>query len=202
MHTNAAVSIHAAPDDPRHGQPRSTHEPRASLRATLRTSTAAAHREIDDDLSRLDLANAADYRRFLRIQLAALVNLSTAWGPRGREDLDALTGCLRTDLSDWGSPPVLVCDADARPRTPFTEAGIAYVVRGSRLGASVLVDRVAPHLPIRYLTHRPVVSWPTFLAQLVVLDAAADRDAIDDCVAAADAAFAVFARASHAMASR
>ena len=203
MHNNSAAPLHASIDERSAASAGAAHgrtDP-VSLRAALRTSTAAEHRAIDALLSHLDLADAADYRHFLRIQLAALTHLSTACGPGDRGDLESLIDCLRADLGETGAALLPADDAEAA-RTPFDEAGVAYVVRGSRLGAAVLVKRVAPGLSIRYLSHRPCVSWPTFLAQLAALDALAEPADIEDSIAAARAAFAVFGRAAQAVASR
>lgn len=168
-----------------------------SLRSTLRTSTAEDHRAIDRTLSHLDLADAPPYRRFRHIQLAALKALSAPWGTNDREDLESLIGCLHEDLAIEYPSHTGVCDPIAT-NTPFHDAGIANVVRGSRLGAGVLLQRVRPGLPTRYLSHRPTLSGSQFLARLTALDEGAGVEAIEQSIASARSAFGAFTRAAAA----
>lgn len=167
----------------------------ASLRETLSRATRGDHVALDASLSNLDLADARDYRRFLQIHLAALTVLVDRCGVPDRDDVQTWMTCLRLDLSidaPRESAPVVAAD----PLDRLDQAGTAYVLRGSRLGAAFLVKRVGDGLPTRYLSRRPTLSWPHFLGRLASLDELAAAEGTDRAVAAARSAFGVFAMAA------
>ncbi len=165
------------------------------LRSLLRAETAEAHRVLDEGLGRYDLADEADYRRFLRIHAHALLPLEAAladrapwpaWQPRG--------GALRADLAALGiavPPPLAV----APPATAAEAWGMLYVVEGSRLGGTLLARRVGAGLPAAYLgaRHGPG-EWRQFLDAMET-DATSERYR-ELAVAGAQRTFAIFAEAA------
>ncbi len=166
-------------------------EPAPSLHATLRAATRAPHEALDRGLARFDLTERVAYRRFLRVHLSALTVLADRWGPEHRTDIETWIACLHEDL---GAGPA---DRDLSYGRRFggrhDEAGLAYVVRGSRLGAAHLLQRVGAGLPTAYLACPSVVSWRNFLASIEPLAGAHGTRRI---VTGACSAFAVFARAA------
>ena len=148
-----------------------------TLRSILRNSTAADHARLDARLGALDLCKAADYRRFLEINAAALLPLEQAlvragvhdvlpdWDDRARSkavlrDLSRLAGTAR---------PLDVPDLPDR----FAVLGTLYVLEGSRLGAAYLLRKVrqcndsAVADNTAFLGHGTGCPlWPRFLAVL------------------------------------
>ena len=69
--------------------------------------------------------------------------------------------------------------------------GIAYVVRGSRLGAAVLRRAIVSNLPTSYLDFVPVLSWAEILVKIESI--AGDPDGRDDATRSARSTFNAFA---------
>lgn len=113
-----------------------------------------------------DLSRAEDYRIFLNIHLGALSSLQPDWRLEDGADFAQMLGCVQADLMILGGmanvPPLLT----STPASPSTGLGIAYVVRGSRLGATVLRRGVGAHFPTSYLDFAPALSWAAFLLEL------------------------------------
>lgn len=168
---------------------------RPPLRSMLRSATRVEHDGVDRSFGSFDLDDATSYRAFLRIHRDALTILADRWGPDARDDVDALLACLDRDLS---GPARSAVDRPGRSahRSRFEQAGIAYVVRGSRMGAAFLLKRVGAGFPVAYLSYRPAVTWTRFLADLEALDAVADTHARGEVLSAAREAFSVFADAA------
>lgn len=105
------------------------------LRTTLRGETRAAHESLDGAMAQLDLADAADYALFLRIQYAARIGVE-AWlvrhappklqpppqAPALAADLQALGEALPLDQ------PLFELTGDE------AAMGVAWVIAGSSLG--------------------------------------------------------------------
>jgi heme oxygenase len=141
-------------------------------RFALKAATDDIHRELDRRLSRLDLAEPSDYRRFLSFHARTVPPLEKALAGAGASTL--LTGwdksrrasAIRTDLEALGEAmpaPVAV--------PPIKNAaqllGTAYVVEGSRLGGRVLRQRVGEGLPASFLNQSEArYPWPTLVAAL------------------------------------
>jgi heme oxygenase len=162
------------------------------LHRALRTSTLSDHATIDRMLLPFDLNRSEDCRIFLRIHLTALVNLQADWRMQDRDDFEQMIRCIQRDLRTLGSaiatPALLSCTAS----NPARGLGIAYVIRGSRLGAGVLRRRVVSNLPTSYLDFIPALSWTAFLLELESV--AHDPTARSEATRAARDAFNVFAK--------
>jgi heme oxygenase len=173
------------------------------LRERLRDATAAAHRELDAQLSSFDLTVLSGYRRFLQASAGALLPLEAALVDAGvarmfPDWLERSRGAaIAADLGQLGSaaqPTVSV-----PPLTRSGMLGTLYVLEGSRLGAKFLLKMVAdagdPRIgeATAYLSHGAGQRlWQSFLAKLASEQACDEDEAIE----AACAAFAAFERAA------
>jgi heme oxygenase len=166
-----------------------------TTRFALRAATDDIHRELDDRLSRLDLSEAADYRRFLRIHARAVPPVEDALARAG---LDALVSgwcagrrgpAIESDLAALGvemPPPAMPPAIDGVGEL----LGTAYVLEGSRLGGRVLRRRVADGLPASFLSEPESNPWPALIA---VMDRHLYSDAlIGEATGAARRCFALF----------
>ncbi|HEX4118076.1 MAG TPA: biliverdin-producing heme oxygenase [Rhizomicrobium sp.] len=171
----------------------------ASAREYLKLSTRDLHGRLDAAAGVMRLETYPGYGDFLAAHAAALTPLEAALEKGGIDRLlpdwalRRRSAALAEDLADLG----LSCEAMAAP-TFRSEAGLlgaAYVLEGSRLGARVVLGRVSPESPTRYLSHGEGQRfWPNFLA---VLEGSAEvRRAPNLAVAAARAAFALFISAT------
>jgi heme oxygenase len=156
----------------------------------LRDATRIDHALIDRMLLPFDLKRPEDYRAFLTVHLEALLSLRGNWRPRDSEDFDRMILCLITDLEALGTPKGLMPMSACIPSSPSAGLGIAYVIRGSRLGAAVLRRGVAKGLSTSYLDFVPTLSWSEFLGQLEF--AADDSNATNDAILTARSTFNVF----------
>jgi heme oxygenase len=142
-----------------------------SVRQFLRSATAVIHQRLDLAAALMRLDTADGYRRFLAGHAAALLPLERELGEAGIVSVLAdwpertRTAALRADLSDLKQgfdpldPPLLDCGAAI--------LGAAYVLEGSRLGASIIRQSVGAGFPMRYLQHGEGRKfWPSFLAHL------------------------------------
>ncbi|GMP09684.1 biliverdin-producing heme oxygenase [Bradyrhizobium sp. TM239] len=173
------------------------------LRERLRDATAAAHRELDAQLSSFDLTVLAGYRRFLQASAGALLPLEAAlvvagvarifpdWPERSR------SAAIAADLGRLGS--AARSTVSVPPLTPSGMLGTMYVLEGSRLGARFLLKEVAEAADLRmteatsYLGHGAGKRlWQSFLSKLQGEEACDEVEAI----AAARVAFAAFERAA------
>jgi heme oxygenase (biliverdin-IX-beta and delta-forming) len=170
-----------------------------SMHAALRSATRDAHHRVDMAMSAFDLADPADYRAFLGVHESALNILSTRWGPDDSADFEALLGHVRSDLGESRLPDDRgVTDGSTTSRS--RQAGVAYVLRGSRFGAAILRERVAATWASDYLDYRVIQSWPAFLERLESLRPSIGRSDLTEMIGAAQAAFDVFASAAAAVA--
>ena len=159
----------------------------------LRAATRSDHVALDALILRLDLKSRADYGIFLRVHHAALQSLDADWRDEDHRDFSALSRCAGEDLKALKVP---VTTLHTVPRTPLLASqriGVAYVIRGSRLGAGVLRRRIAISEPSAYLDLELALTWPKFLEQLdpVVPDTA--RTSSYEVVRGARLAFDLFA---------
>jgi heme oxygenase len=142
-----------------------------SARFYLREATADAHARLDAMMCRLDLAEAADYARFLKAQAAPFLTVEAAldiagaeavvpdWPQRRRAD------ALRQDLAALSEPipePAAMVSLTSAPAI----LGAIYVLEGSRLGGAMLVRTVPDALPKSFLTPGNPLLWRTFIAIL------------------------------------
>lgn len=172
------------------------------LRERLRDATAAAHRELDAQLSSFDLTVLAGYLRFLQASAGALLPLEAALVEAGVADLfpdwpeRARSAAIAADLGRLGS--AARSSVSVPPLTPSGIFGTMYVLEGSRLGAKFLLRELAdatdPRITqaISYLGHGAGKRlWQSFLSKL-------ESEECDEAeaIAAARIAFAAFERAA------
>lgn len=160
----------------------------------LRSATREDHALIDRMLLPFDLQRPDDYRTFLLIHLAALTTFQADLRLQDRDDVEQMLRRLEMDLESSGCTPTRPPIVHCATLNPSKALGIAYVVRGSRLGAAFLRRRVGEGLPKAYLHFMPALTWAEFLVQLEGV--ADDPAAIEATAGFARAAFATFATES------
>jgi heme oxygenase len=136
------------------------------LHRALRASTRSDHVMLDRLILRFDLSRREHYGLFLQLHHSALQNLEADWRAEDRVDFAAMLRCVVSDLHALriGSTPL-----HPMARAPLhanNRLGVAYVLRGSRLGAAILRRRVPSRYPTAYLDFTPALSWTQFLVQL------------------------------------
>src|ERR1700677_2122563 len=141
-------------------------EPPGALHRALRAATRSDHVTLDRLILRFDLTRREHYGLFLHLYYSALRELEADWRTEDRVDFAAMLRCVQSDLHDLKIPtPPLHAMARAQLQ-PGNRLGVAYVLRGSRLGASFLRRRVPSQYPTAYLDFLPGLSWSQFLVQL------------------------------------
>jgi heme oxygenase (biliverdin-IX-beta and delta-forming) len=153
------------PRSMRMAAPAKTESPSVLQRA-LRTATRSDHVILDRQILHVDLTRREHYGLFLHLHYSALKNLEADWRAEDRADFAAMLRCVQADLRTLriAAPPLYPTG-----RTSLHTGdglGIAYVLRGSRLGAAFLRRRVPNHYPTAYLDFIPALSWTDFLVQL------------------------------------
>lgn len=166
----------------------------------LRTITRAAHDTVDAAFSRLDLADRADYARFLLAHAAATAAVEAVLSgdptlPRWRPRLALLQNDLAT--LELAPPPPLPFDPGG---TSAARLGALYVLEGSRLGGAVLVKRVYPGAPTAFLSarHDPG-EWRAFLRAMDERGVGQTPDWLDTVACGASACFALYTASSQAL---
>jgi len=163
-----------------HGSDMTTHAPfkdasarvtleghaRDSMRRVVRDATRNDHRVLDHAMSNSVLGDRVGYGIFLNIHYRALRSLAGQWRTSDQPAFNDLVCCIADDLRALGFPVIRPTPAANVTTTSFCQWGIAYVIRGSRLGAQVLRQRVPASFPTSYLGHVMQLSWPEFLRQL------------------------------------
>lgn len=111
----------------------------------LREATGPAHERLDASFGALDLTKRADLARFLA---AHAMGLAPLFGPfKGYLEGELKLECpdypamLRADLDALGVRDLPVVEAPAAIAAASGDAGLSYVVCGSRLGLAVLRQR-------------------------------------------------------------
>jgi len=171
---------------------RSDSEEARSFRQWLRGATHAEHVALDKRMSGLDLSAAEGYVHFLHINLQSLEFLRLGCRSEDYRDFDALIRRARLDLGGRSDDRVTVALVPD-PAEYAHGLGIAYVVRGSRLGAQVLRSRVSAALPTAFLDHVMDTPWPHFVMELNRYGERADAAARELVLRGARKAFAVYA---------
>lgn len=176
---------------------------------TIREATQASHSRLDIALSKLDLAIPLYYEGFLRSQAEALFPIEAALEARDVERLlpdwthRIRTPALARDLATLG----IACNPLPAPdfKSEAEMLGAVYVLEASRMGARVMLARLAEHPDsdamnaTAYLRHGfGKRFWPSFLDVLEAHSAAHDDTA--GVVHGADIAFAMFETALMPMA--
>ena len=172
------------------------------MRRILRDATRGDHRSIDQAISTLDFTDRASYRMFLAIHHAALSHLAGRWRAQDQADFSGLLHCLAEDLRALGSLVGFPGTPERQRADSLRQWGIAYVIRGSRLGGAVLRQRVPAGYPTAYLAHVPAITWPEFLNQLEHGTQAMNRRAHAQIIRGAKQAFEAFAAATAAFGLR
>jgi heme oxygenase len=164
-----------------------------SARFALRAATRFAHERVDAAFAGHNLADRADYRRFLAAHAAALVPIEEALTLAGARrlvdewDNHRRAPLLLADLAILGAEPVVRLEP-AEIRQEPELAGALYVLEGSRLGGAVLAKRVPSALPATFLSAPQAPGrWTRFAMSLDQL-----LDTPPKLAAAAAAALAVF----------
>ena len=141
-------------------------------RFALKAATDDVHRELDDRLSRLDLARAEDYRQFLHVQARTVPPIEAALAAGGLAELiegwsdTRRTAALESDLAALGDPMPQPADPPALGNVASL-LGTAYVLEGSRLGGRVLKSHVGEGLPASFLNSDEASgAWPAVVAAM------------------------------------
>lgn len=140
---------------------------RNSIRRLVREATRSDHQRIDQTMSNLDFASRVDYGKFLNIQYTALSAIAGRSREQDQPDFLGFLLSLVDDLQTLDCPvsPAAVSIRTAKAHS-LRQWGIAYVIRGSRLGGAILRKRVPATYPTAFLDFVPDLAWPDFLKQL------------------------------------
>jgi heme oxygenase (biliverdin-IX-beta and delta-forming) len=136
------------------------------LHRALRAATRSDHVLLDRLILRLDLTRRDHYGLFLHLHYSVLRDLEADWSAEDQADFGAMLRCVQSDLHDLriATPPL--SPGGRAALHAHNRLGVAYVLRGSRLGAQFLRRRVPRQYPTAYLDFMPTLSWSQFLAQL------------------------------------
>jgi heme oxygenase len=165
-----------------------------ALHRSLRAATRNDHIGVDRLTGQLDLTRREDYGLLLSIHHAVLQELRSEWRPEDREDFRAMSRRLQNDLRMLGFPTANPPSTAHITLAKGNQLGIAYVIRGSRLGARVLRPRIPSHFSASYFDFAPALSWVQFLAQLQSVSNSADAEVSDAAIQGAKVTFGLFAR--------
>lgn len=141
-------------------------------RFALKAATDDFHRELDNRLSRLDLARPEDYRQFLHLQARAVPPIEAALAAGGLGEVvegwadSRRTAALESDLAALGDQ--MPEPAEAPPvKSVAALLGMAYVLEGSRLGGRLLKKQIGEGLPTSFLAADDTLgAWPAVVAAL------------------------------------
>lgn len=175
-----------------------------AIREIISEATRTSHSRLDLALSSLDLGRPGYYEAFLRGQAEALFPVEAALTAGGIEQhlpdwqLRVRTHALEHDLAAM----TITCNPQPQPdfRTTAEMLGAVYVLEASRMGARVMLARLAEHPDsdamnaTAYLRHGfGKRFWPSFLDVLESHpDAQADTEGV---VNGAAITFAMFEKA-------
>ncbi len=147
------------------------------IQDTIHAATHDSHRRLDLALSWLDLGQPRYYAGFLRSQAEALLPLESALEAAGIAEtlpdwpLRARSNAITQDLILMNVTPTLLSEPSFSNEARLL--GAAYVLEASRMGARVMLARLAQQSDsisieaTRYLKHGfGKRFWPTFLAVL------------------------------------
>jgi heme oxygenase len=171
-----------------------SRDPLSALHRSLRVATQSDHMDVDRLIGRLDLTRRDDYGRLLSIHHAVLQDLKSEWRPEDRDDFRAMSRRLQNDLRVLGFPTANPQSMSRAPLDDGNQLGIAYVIRGSRLGASVLRPRIPSQFSASYFDFVPALSWIQFLAQLQSVSKSAEAEVGNAAIQGAKITFNLFSR--------
>jgi heme oxygenase len=136
------------------------------LHRALRAATRSDDVLLDRLVLRFDLTRRDHYGLFLHLNYSALRNLEADWSAEDQTDFAAMLRCVQSDLHTLRIALPPLSPSGRAPLHAHNRLGVAYVLRGSRLGAAFLRRRVPRQYPTAYLDFVPTLSWPQFLVQL------------------------------------
>ena len=168
-------------------------EPCGELHRSLRAATRSDHDMVDRLMLRLDLSRREDYGLFLHIHYSTFKNLDTHWREEDNADFAGMIDCLQNDIRALG---VASSESSGRVSTALlvcNHLGVAYVIRGSRLGAAFLRRRVPREFPTSYLDFVPSLPWGQFLKQLEPAPDDPKRNTSEETIQGARITFEIFA---------
>jgi heme oxygenase len=171
-----------------------SRESHGALHRSLRAATRNDHIGVDRLIGQLDLTRREDYGRLLSVHHAVLQEFKSEWRPEDHDDFRAMSRRLQNDLRGLGYP---TANPQSMLRTSLADGnplGIAYVIRGSRLGASVLRPRIPSQFSASYMDFVPALSWVQFLAQLQSVSQSPETQAGDAAIQGAKITFDLFSR--------
>lgn len=162
----------------------------ASIHVRLKLATWPDHRRVDRLISGFDLGRPETYGAFLALNFEALSALRPHWRGADEADFAGLIEALAADLAALRMESS--GEVDPVPG-PVDGLGLAYVVRGSRLGSKILRKRVGPGLPTDYFDFRLGKPWARFLEELDLRGETGPQDEFA-LFSGARETFAVYAR--------
>jgi heme oxygenase len=172
-----------------------SRDPLSAVHRSLRAATQSDHLRVDRLIGELDLTRREGYGRLLSIHHAVLQDLRPEWRAEDHDDFRAMSRRLQNDLRVLGfptaNPPSML---RSPPLAEGHKLGIAYVIRGSRLGAVVLRPRIPPQFSASYLDFEPALSWVQFLAQLQSVSKSGEAGVGDAAIQGAKITFELFSR--------
>jgi len=162
------------------------------LLARLRQATLESHERVDLAVSKLQLEDTAGYGAFLNLHCSVLRVLQPNWRIEDAVDFGRFVACLDADLGATGIArlkcPVSPLCGTAR----LGQIGLAYVIRGSRLGAKFLRRRVPASFASTYLDCPVSLTWPEFLRQLDQVSLAGEPAVETEVIEGAQRTFELF----------
>lgn len=162
-----------------------------SVRKALRDATADNHHRVDELYGHFALNNKRDYVAFLRAHARALGALEAVAGPQFRR-----LPLLRADLDALGEDVPGPLSLDVKDQDGW-RWGVRYALEGSRLGGAMLARRVDPTYPHAYLSAvHEKGGWVAFQEAMAEAAEIGDEGWLNDAIAGAKAAFAIFAEAA------
>ena len=161
--------------------------------ARLKRATRLEHDRVDQAISRYDLAQPQAYAAFLRLNAVALMTLRPHWRSVDEADFGGLIAALTVDLAALGVDQ----PGDSHTASASIDGlGLAYVVRGSRLGSAILRQRVSAGFPTAYFDFKPALPWHALRQQIDERGTSAP-DSEHALIDGARATFFVYERLAH-----
>ena len=158
----------------------------------LRAATREDHALLDRMMLRINLAELQDYENFLHIHDGVMRALEPYWREEDRGDFFGMLQAVGQDRQALGIATLPTRRVSHTPLLLSHQWGIAYVVRGSRLGAALLRRQVPSDLPTAYLDFTPALSWPRFLEQLELSPEDPRQEIVTDSIRGAHVAFEIY----------
>jgi heme oxygenase len=162
------------------------------LHRALRAATRSDHVLLDRLILRFDLTRREHYGLFLHLHYSALRNLEADWLAGDQTDFAAMLRCVQSDLHTLRITTPPLSPSGRAPLHPDNCLGVAYVLRGSRLGTPFLRRRVPGQYPTAYLDFVPELSWAQFLVRLDSLSAPPSARHEHEIVQGAKITFEIF----------